>query len=152
MGTYSLCVSNNCTDAERAFNLTERLDAYAPRGKVNTTGWAGGLQGRAANLIALPGSRATPGQLSPGLWFSDECAPTGEPANADGEAETSTHGWTASSLRDFLDNAHGQGIRSVDIWCGVGVLLPMPCPTCSWVFDELRRWQLLKPHNRNNLQ
>ena len=29
------------------------------------------LQGRATNLVALPGSRAMPAQLSPGLWYGN---------------------------------------------------------------------------------
>jgi hypothetical protein len=143
MGSYSLCRNNKCTDAERNYNLTTNLERYT---KANTSGWAGGLEGVSTNLIKLSDVRTD--QLSPGLWFNDVCTPTGK-LNADGAAETSTMGWTAVALRAFLASSYDVGARSVDIWCGVGVGLPMPCPTCPWVFDELRRFQALGGPNNN---
>ena len=136
MGTYALCVDNNCTDEQRAYNLTQNLEVYKPK-STDTSGWAGGLQGRSVNLVTLGNYRTD--QLSPGLWLSNDCAPTGV------EGQTSTKGWTAASLRAFLADAHGQGIRSVDIWCGLmpDALPDLPCPTCPWVYTELARWKAL---------
>ena len=75
MGSYSLCRDNNCTEAERQYNLTTNLERYDfPK---EAAGWAGGLEGVSTNLIKLAGARAD--QLSPGLWFDDVCAPTGDP-------------------------------------------------------------------------
>jgi hypothetical protein len=143
MGSYSLCRNNNCTEAERQHNLTTNLERYKtkPLSRPITNGWAGGLEGVSTNLMELANARAE--QLSPGLWFSDDCSPTGRLA-ADGTAETSTHGWTAAALRAFLSNQFQQGVRNVDVWCGVKTGLPMPCPTCDWVLTELETFQQLR--------
>ena len=133
MGTYELCKGNNCTEQERQFNLTKNKQLYDTPKSFNISGWTGGLEGRITNLLTLAKDR--PSQLSPGLWFGDDCASTGH------GNETTTHGWTATSLRAFLAEIYAQGVRSVDIWCGVGVGLPLPCPTCPWVADELHRWR-----------
>lgn len=143
MGSYSLCNSINCTNSQRWYNLTTNLERYTtPSHPANTSGWAGGLEGVSTNLMRMAGARAD--QLSPGLWFDDKCTPTGKFAGGGigtGAVETSTKGWTALTLRAFLSNQFQQGVRSVDVWCGVKTGLPVPCPTCKWVFTELERFQ-----------
>ena len=113
-----------------------KLGAVRPEGPHQGLG---GRAGRPRDEPVQDGQGAQGALARTGVWFSDDCAPTGGADN-----ETTTHGWTAKTLRAFLQNQHGQGVRSVDVWCGVGGQLPMPCPTCPWVFEELERWKQLQ--------
>lgn len=90
MGTYVLC-DDSCTDAERWANVTK-------------------LSSTVNKLVKIGGYSAR--QISPGLFLS-ECT------QLPGSNETSTHGWTQSTMRAFLEDVYGQGVRSVDVWCGV---------------------------------
>ena len=194
MATYNLCSHNNCTNDQLQYNLTTAKYVYEHQVPPSVYGsWAGGLQGRATNMVKLGHVRTD--QLSPGIAFSDDCSPVpasspSSPsssvdhrhnangigngiANANGGGdfergnrnsgdihhtdgvmssvvgnaatsnETSTHGWTAATLRAFLDNQYDQGVRNIDIWCLTSKqVLTAPCPTCPWVDDELARWKL----------
>lgn len=116
MGTYELCHPNiNCTDDDRKRNVTT-------------------LASTVDSLVHL--GNYSVDVISPGIWLA-ECSPL------PGSNETATHGWTQPALRAFLEAIHAKGVRSIDVWCGVGVGLPVPCPTCPWAFDVLAWWKTL---------
>lgn len=77
MGTYNLCYGQgsaiSCSESQRQYNQTQNLEPYGPKG-ISTKGWAGGLEGRATNLFK-PG-KVRKEQLSSGVSFSNDCAPT----------------------------------------------------------------------------
>ena len=154
MGTYSLCHNNNCSHMSTANPAGPRRQGYTDRWvRLNKTRcppdtfaypWCG-FEGTVANTIEVGGYAAE--VASPALWLDDQCEPLalaqGGSTGALQPGETTTQGWTRATLRAFLDSVWSQGVVNVDIWCGCpGRLgLPLPCPTCPWVFEELARWK-----------
>ena len=158
MGTYN---AGGNTTASRQAALAIR-ECPSPQNKI--TQWCG-LEGQVFNHLK-PQQGTTPPQYSMGTSNGQYSA--GLSPNTCTDNSTVAGGWTNETLHSFLEWLDTVGVRSIDIWCGGGIVGgDGGCSTlsscnssasdsdsecvhgveapCRWFLDQITWWRFNEP-------